>query len=188
MIFVLSMQTRLSVYLLFLSSQTSLFAGVALLRYSEQFVIKTKQHCLFHFHKLRCVSIFYTATTAFFIQEWWESASKFSFLSDLSLGERKANIGPTFCVSDSDLVRWPAVVGTELAEVSLCFCSSQTGKPRLARSGDPDKLASVRRGYTRDSGGAVWQVPGVPFENGSKTSISRGWHSDRVHPCLKRPS
>ena len=41
------------------------------------------------------------------------------FLSDLSLGERKANIGPTFCVSDSDLVRWPAVVGTELAEVSV---------------------------------------------------------------------
>ena len=124
MIFVPSMQTRLSVYLLFLSSQTSLFAGVALLRYSEQFVIKTKQHCLFHFHKLRCVSIFYTATTAFFIQDWWESASKFSFLSDLSLGERKANIGPTFCVSDWDLVkispdRWPAVVGTELAEVSV---------------------------------------------------------------------
>ena len=76
------------------------------------------------------------------------------------MGERKANIGPTFCVSDLDLVksspdRWPAVVGTDLAEVSLCFCSSQTGKPRLARSGDPDKLASVRRGYTRDSGGAV---------------------------------
>ena len=75
------------------------------------------------------------------------------FLSDLSLGERKANIGPipTFCVSDSDLVkispdRWPAVDGTERPEVSVCFCSSQTGKPRLARSGDPDKLSSVRRG------------------------------------------
>ena len=164
MIFVPSMQTRLSVYLLFLSSQTSLFAGVALLRYSEQFVIKTKQHCLFHFYKLRCVSIFYTATTAFFIQDWWESASKFSFLSDLSLGERKANIGPTFCVSDSDLVRWPAVVGTELAEVSV-FLLFSDWKAETRQVRGPGQVGLCPERVTRglrwrsltSSGGSLWK-------------------------------
>ena len=52
-----------------------------------------------------------TATTAIFIQDWWESASQLIILSLIR-----------FCVSDWEVVkispdRWPAVDGTERAEV-----------------------------------------------------------------------
>ena len=84
------------------------------------------------------------------------------FLSDLSLGERKANIGPTFCVSDSDLVRWPAVVGTELAEVSvfLIFSDWKAETRQVRRPGQvglcPERVTrGLRWSSLTSSGGSL---------------------------------
>ena len=131
-----------------------------------------------------CVYLIYTATTAFFIQDWWESASKLSILSDLSLGERKANIGPTFCVSDSDLVRWPAVVGTELAEVSvfLIFSDWKAETRQVRRPGQvglcPERVTrGLRWSSLTSSGGSLWKwiqdfnLPWVAF--GQSASLSK---------------